>query len=672
MATSQPEERQGLLTSSIESQQTPVLGGPLVSVPVLFLVVIPAMIATVALQRPWNLISRLLLPLVEIVDSIGAGNTNNCMLIFNQYGKNFCASGEVWLGSHSEVKKSVQNPQGRNYWLGEHPLLPSSVPHGEGGRCVFLLSLASKAVGGTGDHEAFRKCVVDTLLSDASVARESDSISKEVMDSLTADFAKIESGFDFYNSPVGGNQEFWTKYLHHVLFGLDIKNKEVMDTLNSFFTGDMALMHYLYPFGYVPHFNLHSKIEKVAELYEKSPAFKNFKVKAEYNNMTAKELALLMTLGPGIRASAKKNTAPLNGLSHVGLVLHLGGLCIRLWIAALLLHALALGSPDPTSVRSLPFSWPRPSSDLCKVAPPREWRRFFTSDASRTGSPDESAHAARCASHASHASLARSADASLLPSPAEDNQSAPLHVPLLPCTAFATPGTMNASMPAADARALPALPAFSASAASAAHPFASFRPTFLLVLCPFAGIQKVPGPCLSPGPTAPARNGPLPLHATLGPMTSPPGPGAALNAPGNGGDDPGLLAIAQGSGATLNAPGPVLSSCGFQAKLVSNRGVARCTIRDFSCEIAGKTYNFPKGTKVAIPLVFANIDQDVWGADVWDFKHKRPGLEKNHAGFNSVDGVGNRECPGKGLVMRTMVRILQDLGKERRKQKASA
>jgi len=399
-----------LLTASAESQQTPVLGGPLVSVPVLFLVVIPAMIATVvicfmnglgfvswgiiglvvlfvaveavillyykntfqlwALQRPWNLISRLLLPLVEIVDSIGAGNTNNCMFTFKQYGKNFCASGEVWMGSFAEVKKSVQNPQGRNFWLGEHPLLPSSLPHGESGRCVFLLTLASKAVGGTGDHEAFRKCVVDTLLSDATVARESDSVAKEIMDSLTADFAKIDSGFDFYNSPVGGNQEFWTKYLHHVMFGLDIKNKEVMDTLNSLFTGDMALMHYLYPFGYVPHFNLHSQIAKVAELYEKSPAFKNFK--------------------------------------------------------------------------------------------------------------------------------------------------------------------------------------------------------------------------------------------------------------------------------------------------------------DFSCEIAGKTYNFPKGTKVAIPLVFANIDQDVWGADVWEFNHKRPGLEKNHAGFNSVDGVGNRECPGKSLVMRTMVRILQDLGKERRKQKASA
>mmetsp|Transcript_22500 Transcript_22500/g.53023 ORF Transcript_22500/g.53023 Transcript_22500/m.53023 type:complete len:498 (+) Transcript_22500:87-1580(+) len=497
MATSQPEERQGLLTSSIESQQTPVLGGPLVSVPVLFLVVIPAMIATVvicfmnglwfvsvgiiglvvlfvaveavillfhkntfqlwALQRPWNLISRLLLPLVEIVDSIGAGNTNNCMLIFNQYGKNFCASGEVWLGSHSEVKKSVQNPQGRNYWLGEHPLLPSSVPHGEGGRCVFLLSLASKAVGGTGDHEAFRKCVVDTLLSDASVARESDSISKEVMDSLTADFAKIESGFDFYNSPVGGNQEFWTKYLHHVLFGLDIKNKEVMDTLNSFFTGDMALMHYLYPFGYVPHFNLHSKIEKVAELYEKSPAFKNFKVKAEYNNMTAKELALLMT--SIMRIAGVQGSRMLAWFCTSGVIY--GNLRIdarEVW------DTIDLTNED----------------DLKK----------YVLEVSRLSPPVTVSH--------------------------------------------------------------------------------------------------------------------------------------------------------------------------------------RVAMEDFSCEIAGKTYNFPKGTKVAIPLVFANIDQDVWGADVWDFKHKRPGLEKNHAGFNSVDGVGNRECPGKGLVMRTMVRILQDLGKERRKQKASA
>ena len=105
--------------------------------------------------------------------------------------------------------------------------------------------------------------------------------------------------------------------------------------------------------------------------------------------------------------------------------------------------------------------------------------------------PDDSAHAAPCASHAS---LARSANASLLASPAEDDQSAPMHVPLLPCTAFATPGTMNASLPAADTR-----PCFA--------PF--FPPDRFLVLSsvPSRGIQRAPGPSLGPDRTTVARTG---------------------------------------------------------------------------------------------------------------------------------------------------------------------
>ena len=145
----------------------------------------------------------------------------------------------------------------------------------------------------------------------------------------------------------------------------------------------------------------------------------------------------------------------------------------------------------------------------------------------------------------------------LLASPAEDDQSAPLHVPLLPCTAFATPGTINASMPAADARALPALPAFSASAASAALPLPPFRPAFLPALCFFAGTQRAPGPSLVPGQTtvvlrflthvfqtahptsygpALGRSGPALPYTNSGPLVPPHGPGAALNAPGPGGD----------------------------------------------------------------------------------------------------------------------------------------
>ena len=92
----------------------------------------------------------------------------------------------------------------------------------------------------------------------------------------------------------------------------------------------------------------------------------------------------------------------------------------------------------------------------------------------------------------------------------------------------------------------------------------------------------------------------------------------------------------------------------------------RVATEPFSCDIAGRTYSFPAGTKVAIPFFLANIDPIVWGTDALDFNHKRHGLLENHTGFNAVNGMGPRECPGKGLVLRSMVRLLQVIGKKRR------
>ncbi|CAE6938083.1 CYP734A1 [Symbiodinium sp. CCMP2592] len=471
------------------SQTTPVLGGPLVSWKVFWLFVLPVLVTAVflfsifgpwyvssglggiillyliteltiilffknhfqlwALQQPWNLLARLLLPPVEIVDSISAGNTNNAMITYRNWGTNFCASGQVWLGSHADVTKAVQNPQGRSFWLGEHPLLPSSLPQGESGRCVFLLSLSSKAAGGTGDHEAFRQCMVETLLNEASVARESDAISQQLMEQCAEDFMKQDVGFDFYYGAEGGNQAFWTKYLHHVLFGLDIQDKEVMSSLNAFYTGQLGLMHYLDPMGHF--FSQHERIAKVAALYEMSPAFSNFEVKAEYNNMTAKELALLMS--SIIRIAGVQGSRMLTWFCTSGV--KYGNLQI-----------------DARSV------W-----DSLDLEDEDEVLRYIL-EVARLSPPVTVSH----------------------------------HVATEP----------------------------------------------------------------------------------------------------------------------------------------------------FSCEIASRTYSFPKGTKIAIPLVFANIDPTVWGKDVWEFNHNRPGLKENHTGFNSVDGVGPRECPGKGLVLRSMVRLLQVIGKKKR------
>ncbi|CAE7489212.1 CYP714B2 [Symbiodinium natans] len=490
------EERRGLLSSGEPSQSAPLLGGPLVSWNQFWTCVVPILVAALALpsvfglwyvsagigallllylavivvilfcfrnsfqlwalQRPWNCLVRLLLPPVEIIDSLGSGNTDYCMWKYRSWGENLCASAQVWIGSHKEISKALTNPQARNNWLGEHPLYRGSLPEGPSGRCVFLLSLSNKAAGGTGDHEAFRKCMIDTLFNDAAVARETDEISKQLISQAAENYVK-ESEFEFYHGTEGTNTVFWTKYLHHVLFGLNIKDGELLKTLDAFYDGASALMHYLEPFGRLPCFSNHAGIGKVADLYEKSPSFANFQVKPEYNNMTARELALLMT--SIIRIAGVQGSRMLLWLCTSG-SLH-GNLQVDA----------------------------RPIWDSLNLDDDDEVERFIL-EVSR----------------------------------------------------------------------------------------------------------------LSP---------------------------------------------------------PVTIS-------------SRISTEPFSCEINGKTYSFPQGTMVGIPLVYGNIDPTVWGDDAFDFNHRRPGLRENHVGFNSVNGVGPRECPGKGLVLRTTVRLLQAMGKKRRQQSATA
>ena len=310
------------------------------------------------------------------------------------------------------------------------------------------------------------------------MAREADEMSQRLFEQCAEDFMKQDTGFDFYKGADGGNQEFWTKYLNHVLFGLDIEDKEVMTTLNAFYAGQSSLMHYLDPMGHL--FSQHEKIAKVADLYEKSPAFSNFEagrgkwgkakarpcfhlgesqrsqVKPEYNNMTAKELALLMSSIiriAGVQGSRMFTWLCTSGVQHGNLLID----------ARTVWDSLDLEDEDEVLRYIL---------EVARLSPP----------------------------------------------------------------------------------------------------------------------------------------------------------------------------------VTISH---------------------RVATEPFSCDIAGRTYSFPKGTKVGIPFFLANIDPVVWGADALDFNHKLQGLKENHTGFNAVNGLGPRECPGKDLVLRSMVRLLQVIGKKRRQPSTS-
>lgn len=93
----------------------------------------------------------------------------------------------------------------------------------------------------------------------------------------------------------------------------------------------------------------------------------------------------------------------------------------------------------------------------------------------------------------------------------------------------------------------------------------------------------------------------------------------------------------------------------------------RVATEDFSCMIKGKSIKFPKGTKIAIPLCMASVDEKQWGPTARQFDMSREGLLENVMIFNSVGGRhAGRECPAKELVMDTVTEILQRVGKQRR------
>jgi len=99
----------------------------------------------------------------------------------------------------------------------------------------------------------------------------------------------------------------------------------------------------------------------------------------------------------------------------------------------------------------------------------------------------------------------------------------------------------------------------------------------------------------------------------------------------------------------------------------------RVATEGFSCEIAGNKCTFPKGTKIAIPLCMANVDESIWGPSAYEFDMNRSGLIENHCGFNSVGGrSAGRECPAKELVMWTATEMLRRIGQQRRAEASTS
>merc|ERR1712048_1176542 len=202
-------------------------------------------------------------------------------------------------------------------YLGEHALVAKNLPD-VGSRCVFLLALSDEGAGGTGHHNAFRRCMLEYVFSSDVVDRRQDATSQRLFDQLVEDYFKMPHGQGgaFFTNANAGLTQFYLKYLHYVLFGLDPfdeANMKILAAINPV-SGTFSIARYVAPFGYL--FGWETSLETVGSLYEKSPAFERFKERMPMHQMmTKREFARLMV---SIMRIAALQGAPLLSATVMG------------------------------------------------------------------------------------------------------------------------------------------------------------------------------------------------------------------------------------------------------------------------------------------------------------------------------------------------------------------
>lgn len=259
-----------------------------------------------ALQNPNNLLSKIFLPLISFIEGFLANNATYLDSKRLVFGSNFCCGGQVVMGEFTTLETALTSPQARTWQLGTTVLDANHGPNLDvGGRNVFLLSLSDHEANGITDHQAFRSCMQNYLMNDAALARQKDAIAQKLLNQLAEDYQNMPHGRggSFFTDNHRGLRAFMVSYLHYVLFGINPEDKEAIALLTELHYTRRGTLHYFKVIGSIlqtinllKHRDLPNLIEQAATIYENSPALANFEEnKPEYNSMTRRELAKLMT-----------------------------------------------------------------------------------------------------------------------------------------------------------------------------------------------------------------------------------------------------------------------------------------------------------------------------------------------------------------------------------------
>lgn len=271
-----------------------------------------------ALEHPDAPMSKVLLLPISFIEGLIANRPVYLDAKRQALGLTFCCAGQVVLGEFETLTTALTSPQARGWRLGTSMLSASHAPGVDhGGRNAFLISLSSDGAGGE-DHGAFRKCLDHYLINEAATARQSDSVTRQLLDQLATDYLAMPhgSGGAFFTDDQRGWMGFMVRYLHYVLFGISPED-DAIATLTELHYTRAGTIHYFAGSSILERLNIlglgkvPELTEQVATIYEQSPALSSFQENdPEFNNMTRRELAKLMV--------SLMSIAGLQGPLHLG------------------------------------------------------------------------------------------------------------------------------------------------------------------------------------------------------------------------------------------------------------------------------------------------------------------------------------------------------------------
>mmetsp|Transcript_35618 Transcript_35618/g.102624 ORF Transcript_35618/g.102624 Transcript_35618/m.102624 type:complete len:503 (+) Transcript_35618:73-1581(+) len=259
-----------------------------------------------ALQHPRNPISVVWLTLLVCFQSLESCNNEWMHKRRLKYGSNFVCAGQVLLGEHEEVERTLTAPQARTYYLGQTRFIKRRCPGDDvKQRSTFLLALSDEGAGGDGSHAKFKGCMARYFFGSSDmVARRQDEVGRRMIDQLKKDYRERRADFFKLQGPL---EMFVITYLTYVLFGIDLKGDD-LKVMTDWLLGNGGTAHYMYPSGYL--MNNTKLIDKVAAIYERAPALQMFEEGiAAHAKMTKQELARMMTAV--IRIAGKTGTLQL-------------------------------------------------------------------------------------------------------------------------------------------------------------------------------------------------------------------------------------------------------------------------------------------------------------------------------------------------------------------------